>query len=247
VTGFTELTLCYITVVMSETSGRRRSRREERKEETRAELIQAARKVFARRGFEGASLVEVAEEAGFSTGAIYWHFTGKDDLFLAVFEDFAAERMRSAAESDEQQSLREAPLPERARAFADQWMARERREPEFLLLWLEFLLHAQRKPALKAEFAQRVAFGRLAAARFLDREAKADGVELPLPVDEVAAALRELGIGLALARLVDPDGIPARLFGDFVESYFEMIVGQQRASTAVRAGKRSHRRKGQDG
>ena len=72
----------------------RKSRREERKEETRGELIDAAAKVFARRGFHGASLDQIAAEAGYSTGAIYWHFSGKDDLFLAVYENYAETRAR---------------------------------------------------------------------------------------------------------------------------------------------------------
>ena len=72
----------------------RRSRRQERKEETRAELIVASAKVFARRGFHGASLDDIAAEAGFSTGAIYWHFSGKEELFLAVYEEYAKTRAR---------------------------------------------------------------------------------------------------------------------------------------------------------
>src|SRR3989442_11650236 len=76
----------------------RRSRREERKEETRAELVAAATRVFASRGFHGASLQEIAREAGYSTGAIYWHFSGKDDLFLAVYEAYATTRVREFEE-----------------------------------------------------------------------------------------------------------------------------------------------------
>jgi AcrR family transcriptional regulator len=42
--------------------------------------------VFLRRGFHGASLDEIAEEAGYTTGAVYSNFKGKDDLFLAVMD-----------------------------------------------------------------------------------------------------------------------------------------------------------------
>src|SRR5437763_1692927 len=65
----------------------RRSRREERREETRDELISSATKVFSASGFHAASLEQIARGAGYSTGAIYWHFGGKDELFLAKIAD----------------------------------------------------------------------------------------------------------------------------------------------------------------
>src|SRR4051794_41323506 len=105
----------------------RRSRREERREETRAELVEAAARVFARRGFHGASIDQIAREAGYSTGAIYWHFEGKDDLFLGVYEAYATARVR---EWGDVRDSAEGELPQRARAYADQWMARLAREPE---------------------------------------------------------------------------------------------------------------------
>jgi AcrR family transcriptional regulator len=199
-------------------SVRRRSRREERKEETRSELIAAARTVFARRGFHGASLEQIAREAGYSTGAIYWHFSGKDDLFLAVFEDYATTRVREWEEIHEHA---QGELPQRARAYADQWMERLQRDPEFMVLTLEFLVHAWRSPPLREAFGDRSAFGRLALARILEEAAQ--GFELPMPAEELAAVLRELGSGLALAKLADPAAIPDRLFGDFVELFFTLV------------------------
>jgi AcrR family transcriptional regulator len=206
-------------------SAPRRSRREERKQETRAELIAAAAGVFARHGFQGATLREVAREAGYSTGAVYWHFKGKDDLFLAVYEAQAAARVRDI------ESFREAAtgeLPRRARAFADQFMARLNRDPEFMVLSLEFLVHAWRNPPLREELSHRVSWGRLAAARLLTDAAREAGVELPMAAEDLASVLRELGSGLALAKLSDPDAIPDRLYGDFVQLFFEGLI-QRRA------------------
>src|SRR5437764_11696511 len=106
----------------------RRSRREERKEETRGELIAAAALVFARSGFHGASLEEIAREAGYTTGAIYWHFAGKDDLFLAVFESYTTTRVREYEAI--QRSVDDGELS--GRAWADQWMHRLHDDPESL-------------------------------------------------------------------------------------------------------------------
>jgi AcrR family transcriptional regulator len=206
-------------------SVRRRSRREERKEETRAELIAAAKTVFARRGFAGASLEQIAAEAGYSTGAIYWHFSGKDDLFLAVFEEYATTRVR------EWEDIREhatGDFPQRARMYADQWMERLGRDPELMVLALEFLVHSWRNPPVRQAFADRTESGRMALAGILEQAADQQGVVLPMSPQEIASALRELGTGLGLAKLADPSAIPDRLFGDFVELFFTMLLDHER-------------------
>ena len=198
---------------------KRRSRRDERKEETRRELVAAAGRTFAQRGYHGASLDEIAREAGYSTGAIYWHFKGKEDLFLAVFEAYEQARVaevtavRAAAGGD---------LPARQRALADNWMERLAENPEIVMLVLEFAAHAWRNPALREQLAERMAIVRRTVSSFLAEDAAAD-VTLPLPADDVATALRELGVGLALAKLGDP-AIRDGLFGDFVESYFRLLA-----------------------
>src|SRR5918997_5071777 len=132
----------------------RPSRRAERKEETRRELVASAAQAFARRGFHGASLDEIAREAGYSTGAIYWHFKGKDDLFLAVFEAYETARVA------EIQAVRDAAtgdIAERHRAFADNWMERLAADPESVVLFLEFAAHAWRNPPLREQLAERSA------------------------------------------------------------------------------------------
>ena len=58
--------------------------RRERQEQTRELLLDAAAMVFARRGYHEASVEEIASEAGFSTGAVYSNFSGKEELFLAL-------------------------------------------------------------------------------------------------------------------------------------------------------------------
>jgi AcrR family transcriptional regulator len=207
-------------------SGPRRSRRQERKEQTRRELVAAAAGVFARRGFHGASLQEIAREAGYSTGAVYWYFDGKDDLFLAVYEAQASQRARDV-EAFRDSATGE--LPIRARAYADRFMERLRADPEFMILSLEFLVHAWRNPSLREAFSHRISWGRLTAARLLEDAADEGGYQLPIGAEQLATVLRELGTGLAVAKLADPPAVPDRLFGDFVELFFELLAARQRA------------------
>ena len=200
---------------------RRRSRRAERTEETKQELVAAATRVFARDGFHGASLDGIASEAGYSTGAIYGHFAGKDELFLAAFDAYAITRVGELTAIDAGES---GPLPRRARAFADQWMERQAEDPSFMIIALEFLVHAARRPALRKAMAARHAAVRLALGRFVEQAARDSDVKLPMPAQDIATALREMGVGLALVKLTDPDAFPDRLFGDFVELFFELAA-----------------------
>ncbi len=57
--------------------------------ETKAALLEAAAKVFARRGYDGASISEITSEAGLTSGAVYAHYTSKAELFNATLEAYA--------------------------------------------------------------------------------------------------------------------------------------------------------------
>jgi AcrR family transcriptional regulator len=210
----------------------RRSRREERKEETRRELISAAAKVFARGGFHGASVEQIAAEAGYSTGAIYWHFEGKEDLFLAVYEAFAA---GLASDIEEVFAHGHGDLSERAREAARRWTARVDSDPEFLILAHEFLVHAWRQPALRAAFAHRIASIRLALARVIAEEAKAEGRRLALSPEDLGTVMRALGSALGLARLADPGAVRDDLFADVAGRLFDAPVAEEAGEPSSRA------------
>ena len=62
------------------------ARRERRRAADRRELLQVAERIFSARGYAGASIRDIAAEAGFSVGALYQIFPGKDELFVAVLD-----------------------------------------------------------------------------------------------------------------------------------------------------------------
>ena len=61
--------------------------RAEQNDRNRALLLAAARRVFLERGYYAATLDQIADEAGFSKGAVYSRFASKADMFLALLED----------------------------------------------------------------------------------------------------------------------------------------------------------------
>jgi AcrR family transcriptional regulator len=200
----------------------RRLTRVEQQAQTRTRLIEAAAKVFARRGFQAASIEEIAEEAGYSHGAVYSNFDGKGALFLAVFEEYMAERIRELA--DTQAALPgDAPLEARARALADQWMDRLARDRDSLALHVEFIAHADRDPELARRFGSRSAAMRQAVSRYITQYQQEVGAELAMRADDLALVLRALGIGLAIEWLVSPDAVRHGLYGDFVELLVSMM------------------------
>src|SRR6478609_717687 len=164
---------------------RTRETRAEKQARTRAELLATGAKVFARRGYNGASVEEIAEEAGYSHGAVYSNFDGKADLFLAVFEDYMVERARELAAT--QVGVGEdAPLEARARALADQWMERFAKDRESFVLHMEFIAHAGRDPELAGRFGACSAALREAIARYIAHYQEEAGIELALPPDDLA-------------------------------------------------------------
>lgn len=192
--------------------GAKRPTRAEKQAQTRTQLIQAAASVFARRGFQAATVEEIAEEAGYSHGAVYSNFSGKEELFLVVFEQYMTQRIEEVAHATEI----EGSFAERARAAADQWMQRFTEDRDTFLLHLEFMIHAARNPHLSKQLGQRMAALRLEIERRLtDREADAK-TALPLPAADLALILRALGIGLAVEALHQPGETNPRLYGDFV-------------------------------
>jgi TetR/AcrR family transcriptional regulator len=64
---------------------RREERRAQRRDLSRAQLLDAAEEVFGRKGFHETTLKEVAELAGFSVGSVYSFFDNKDDLIRSVY------------------------------------------------------------------------------------------------------------------------------------------------------------------
>ncbi len=210
----------------------KRESRAEKQARTRAELLATAAQVFARNGYEGSSVEQIAEEAGYSHGAVYSNFAGKADLFLVVLEEYMAERARELAAT--QVGLAEdEPIEVRARALADQWMERFAKDRESFLLHMEFIAHAGRDPELAERFGTRSAALREAIAGYIGYYQEQEGIEPPLPPADLALVLRALGIGLAVEALVSPSAVREDLYGDFVE----LLVGLMREHGSDRAAR----------
>ena len=127
--------------------------RAERKGRTRSDLVAAAHAVFLRRGFHEASLEEIAEEAGYTKGAVYSNFAGKDELFLAVLDAHFERRVEALAAGVALEDG--ATLEESGRAVARMMAAGDLQEPDWTPLLLEFWVHASRREDLREQMGAR--------------------------------------------------------------------------------------------
>jgi AcrR family transcriptional regulator len=194
--------------------------RQERREQTRSELVGAARSVFLRRGFHAASLDEIAAVAGFTKGAVYSNFAGKDELFVAVLAAHFAARVEVYEKLIVQGDTIEEAYRDVGRFMAEA----DRREPAWAPLLLEFWSHASRRDELRRiVVAQREAFLE-AIAGVIAQGAARHGVRYRIPVHEVARASGALYRGLTVERMLDPATVTP---DHFAELHAAFLTGLQ--------------------
>lgn len=175
--------------------------------QTRRRLLDAARAVFLERGFHGASLEAVAEEAGLTKGAVYSQFESKADLFL----EFQEERNAATLEHV-RRSLAQIRSPAAlVRWLAEYWEERLREGPEWTLLVIEFWASACRDTEIQARFSTQHDRLMTAVGALFDEAAERLGAKLPLPGEELVRVSTGIGHGLALEQLLSPEKVGQRL------------------------------------
>jgi len=206
----------------------RRLTRAERKEDTRARLLTSAGRVFARRGFHAACVEEVAEEAGFSKGAVYSNFDSKEDLFLAMVEARFDDRLVAVRAAVAEPG----PPGEQARRSGDSFIRMLTADPEWPPVFMEFWAYAQRNPPVRRRFAAQVSALRAAVAEILVARAAELGMELPLPADQLATMTFAMATGFAMERQLDPGAVPDELLGTMLEVFFAGVRDRAAAPVA---------------
>jgi AcrR family transcriptional regulator len=202
---------------------RKRLNRQEKRSATRASLLEAARKVFGRRGYYGASLDEIAEEAGFSKGALYYNFGGKEGLFLALLEERLEERVNLIREAFLSAPTASDAIGEGARRYIDSLEGRR----EFLLLYFEFWAHAMREPKFRPRLVDRLRELRRGVADVLEERGEELGIRSRSEAERFAIAIDALALGLSVEKSVDPGGVPDDLFGVMLARLFEVTLADR--------------------
>jgi AcrR family transcriptional regulator len=203
--------------------------REQSRAQTRDRLLAAARETFARNGFHGASVDEIASAAGYSTGALYSNFDGKEDLFLTLMEREIEEHAREIADAVRSR----ASVSERAAGGARRWMTMIEREPDLLLLFMEFWAYGVRDAQVRPKVAERFAQMRHVLTVLIAEGVREFDLELALPAEQLAIAIDALADGIARQKLADPEAVPDELMGEVLSLLFS-------AATRPAAGTAPH-------
>ncbi|MET8422359.1 TetR/AcrR family transcriptional regulator [Nocardia sp. NPDC004860] len=186
---------------------------------TRADLLATAREMFLMDGYAKTSLERVAEEAGYSKGAVYSNFRTKSALCLEVLglihETKFTELTDLLAGEDD--------LEARMERFQG-WAERTLGDVGWTLLEFEFAIVARDDADLQAALVSSLSMMRGAVAVQLQALADSMHLTLPMSAEDAATTLLSLGLGLGIQRAVDP-GISARLITDAVRA---MLAAAQR-------------------
>lgn len=166
--------------------------RKETQERTRQSLIDAAAVAFRRDGFHGASLESIAADAGFTRGAVYANFDGKEGLFLAMIEAEMMSRFSLFTDNLTYEN------------FAEVYLQSVDADPEWSLALAEFSVHAARTPELRDRLIER-------NRRLTELVAEAGRAAYPdLSEEQAESAARfilVLQTGVGIERALDPDSI----------------------------------------
>ena len=187
----------------------------------RDELLTAALSVFARRGYRDAGVDEIAAEAGYSKGALYWHFSGKEELLTALIEERIDAPVR-----DRVAVLASAPPEHDMSVEATREFARQiEGERDAMLLEREYWALAIRDPELRTRYSERQTELRRELAAALEARARHLGTpDLSMPAEDVARIVMSIIGGLAIDELVDPGSVRPELLGEALAIIYAGLV-----------------------
>lgn len=220
-------------------------RKQERSTATRQELIDAARRIFARDGFEAARLQDIAAAMGKTRGAFYSHFQDKEDVFFAIFEeDIVRDQMAYIGR------LRTASTHEERVAILVKQLEAIIRDKARVLLYIEFKMYAIRRPHKRKRLAElhvlMCTHGAAAVKLDLLPELHSDDP------DEQRSRTAQFGAfldGVVLNHYFDPVGLDEERMRQQIESSIRSLMGPtsswRKANDSSGGNVSSQRRAGQ--
>ena len=198
--------------------------RRQKQADTRKSLHRSAAKLFCRKGLEGASVEEVAQEAGYTKGAFYANFKSKEELFLVMLDERFSEqldRIDSLLGGEEEPA-------EEARHAAQHFIRSFRGEDEWRRLYFEFAAYAVRNEDFRQELATRHRALRARLTEIYRRWSADFSAKPPVPIEDIAAMTDFMGDGFLLDQLIDPE-LDEELYGTMLMIFFRglqaMAVG----------------------
>ena len=176
-------------------NGMARLTREESRERTREHLLEAARVAVARNGYDGTSIADIAEAAGFSKGAFFSNFESKEALLLELLRRHKEQDIAALG-----RILGEVEQGKDAGSALDRYLAGLEGGADWARLDIELQLYAGRNPAFAADYDALQGRTRGGLAHLIAALYGQAGKRLPVPADDMADLFVALVHGLVLKR-----------------------------------------------
>ena len=172
---------------------------QQRSEETRARILEAAVKQFSVSGYNKASVDSICEQAGVSKGAFYHHFKTKQDVFLALLDGWL-QTFDQAIEAS-----KDRPVPETFQLMTEYFPYIFQSASDNLTMFLEFLQQASRDEKIwQASIAPYRRYHKHFAS--LIKKGIAEGSFVDVNPDLAARLIVSAAMGLLMQSLLDPEG-----------------------------------------
>lgn len=184
-------------------SGAVTQRRDKSRLQTRERLLEAASKVFLKLGYQGAKLDDIAAAAGFTKGALYWHFPNKQALFQALIRESTA---RNLGILDDFLKTGKAD-PEALKTKLGEWIDGIDARESLPVFGAELEIESRHNASFRAIHQKMIEAHEAALAEFLTEYFRLVGQQPIMPPPRLAATLITIFKGFALCRQnrpVDP-------------------------------------------
>lgn len=173
-----------------------------RSEETKAQIITAAYRLFSESGYDATGVADICQVAGVSKGAFYYHFPSKQALFLELMDNWLAE-----LDGGFEQSIRAAQcVPDAIERMAHTAAKALQSEITHLSIILEFWRQAQRNPTIWQNASAHYRRYQSYLANLI-QQGISDGTLRNMDPDVAARVFVSLALGLLMQAMFDPQGM----------------------------------------
>lgn len=201
---------------------RTRLTREESRARTHELVLDSAAAVFRRDGFHEASIDEIAEQAGFSRGAVYSRFANKEEFFLALHKRETERHVQLIAE----RLPADGTLEDAARAAARTDYEQHLSDPGWSLLVAEFAAHASRNPEVARRLREQERALREVSTTLVMELCARERVQCgEREASEIVTAMMGVGCGLTLEQQVAPDTVNVKMFEELYMAIARWVGG----------------------
>lgn len=196
------------------------NKHQQKTEATRRALLAAARRIFARDGFETCRIEDIAAATGHTRGAFYAHFQSKEDLFFALLEEEASRRIAELSAILQQCGKKQQRL-----GAVREFFIQRASDRQWVMLVIEFKLYALRHPRMRSRLA--------ATHRRIRSSLKLEIINQLLPNrlcgDPEAERVRRVAFeavlsGLVLESAYDPERISGGELASVLGQFFDFVL-----------------------